>query len=83
MHAKKGRELHAAGRSGAALEAFEEAWLCNKDPLYAEKAFIIACNMRALGKARVFWRRMSPGLQERTMGVCVRNQITEEMLDAL
>jgi pSer/pThr/pTyr-binding forkhead associated (FHA) protein len=79
--AEKGREHHAAGQLAAALDAFEKAWACKQDPAYAEKAFIVACNMPNAAKARQLWRRLPAAMKQRVLGVCVRNGITEDTLN--
>ncbi|HSK00652.1 MAG TPA: hypothetical protein VK932_05400, partial [Kofleriaceae bacterium] len=64
-----------------ALASFEAAWSCKPEPGYAEKAFITACNLANAGKARLFWKRMTPMMKQRAVNICVRNGITQDMLD--
>jgi pSer/pThr/pTyr-binding forkhead associated (FHA) protein len=80
--AEKGRGHFAAGQFAAAIENFEKAYACRPDPSHLAKAFAAACNMPNLGKARVFWKRMAPALRQSTIGICVRNSISVEMLEA-
>jgi pSer/pThr/pTyr-binding forkhead associated (FHA) protein len=80
--AEKGKDQFGAGQLAAALSSWEAAWNCKQDPAYAEKAFIIACNLPNVGKAKLFWKRMSSTMKQRALMICVRNQITEDMLNA-
>lgn len=77
----KGLQAHGAGQYAAAMDAFDKAWACKQDPLYAEKAFIPACNTNNVGKARVYWKRMSQAMRQRALMICVRNGISEEALN--
>jgi len=79
--AEKGREFHAAGQFGAAMDQFEKAWNCKQDPQYAEKAFIPACNLTNVAKAKLYWKRMSAALRQRAVTICIRNGITEDTLN--
>jgi serine/threonine-protein kinase len=80
--ASKGGEQYAIGQLGAALASFEQAWACKQDSSYADKAFIIACNIPNLAKARLFWKRMPQPSRARAVMICVRNGIAEEQLNA-
>jgi hypothetical protein len=80
--AEKGKEQHALGQYAAALTSFELAWSCKQDPLYAEKAFVIACNLPHAAKAKLFWKRMTVPMRQRAVMICVRNGITEDTLNA-
>jgi hypothetical protein len=79
--AEKGRDQYAIGQLAAALQSFEQAYACKADAAIAEKAFVVACNMVSAPKARLFWKRLSPALRQRAIAICVRNGITEDMLD--
>jgi ABC transport system ATP-binding/permease protein len=79
--AEKGKEQYAGGQLGPALAAYEAAWNCKQDPSYAEKAFVISCNLNNVGKARLHWKRMPPVMKQRAAAICVRNGITQDMLD--
>ncbi|HWO23467.1 MAG TPA: protein kinase [Kofleriaceae bacterium] len=78
--AEKGKEFASSGQSAAALETFEKAWACKQDPGYAEKAFIMACNLPNQAKAKQNWKRMTAPMKRRALMICVRNGITEDML---
>ena len=65
----------------AGLASWEAAWACKQDPNYAEKAFIIACNLPNQAKAKTNWRRMTAAMKQRALMICVRNGISEEMLN--
>lgn len=49
--------------------------------IVAEKAFIVACNLVHVAKARLYWKRMTTHMQERARNICDRNGITQDMLD--
>lgn len=80
--AEEGREHHAAGQNASAYDAFERAYQCKPDPLYAEKALISACNMPNVQKARAQWKRLSAEFRQRTLMICKRNGISEDELNA-
>ncbi|HWO18591.1 MAG TPA: serine/threonine-protein kinase [Kofleriaceae bacterium] len=78
------REQYSAGKLTAAIESYEAAWNCKQDPKYANKAFSVACHIPSVRKAKLFWMRMPPAMRQSELGimVCVRNGITENMLNA-
>ena len=80
--AEKGKDQHGTGQYIAALASFEMAWNCKQDPNYAEKAFVVACNIPNPGKAKLYWKRMSSPMRQRALMICVRNGITEDALNA-
>jgi tRNA A-37 threonylcarbamoyl transferase component Bud32 len=65
-----------------ALDAYDQAYACRPDPALLRDAFVVACNMRHKFEARSYWRQLSRALQIESLGVCVRNGITEAMLKA-
>jgi hypothetical protein len=79
--AEKGRDQYAAGQLAAALQSFEQAYACKADPTIAQKAFVVACNIPSVSKARLYWKWLSPVSRQRAVAICVRNGITEDMLD--
>jgi hypothetical protein len=79
--AEKGREMHAIGNNAAAEAQFDRAYACRAEPSYAEKAFVVACNIPNVTKARKHWRRLPPAMRTRALAVCVRNGIMEDQLD--
>jgi hypothetical protein len=79
--ADTGKEQFALSRHTAALTAYEQAWSCNPDPAYAEKAFIVACNIPSPMKAKLHWKRMPTVMRARALEICVRNGITADVLD--
>ncbi|HWO23469.1 MAG TPA: serine/threonine-protein kinase [Kofleriaceae bacterium] len=81
IFAEQGKEHYAHGRLAAALASYEAAWTCGQDPQHAEKAFIVACNVSSLSKAKLFWKQLSPLMKQRAVMICVRNNITESMLN--
>jgi hypothetical protein len=79
--AEEGKGKFALGKLSTAFEAYEAAWNCHQDATYAEKAFIIACNIPSVEKARLFWKRLPQAMQTRALGICTRNDITEDELN--
>jgi len=79
--AERGTQQYAAGQLGAAIDSFEKAWGCKADPQYSEKVFIIACNIPNVTKAKQYWKRLPPDRKQRTLMICLRNQITEDILN--
>jgi pSer/pThr/pTyr-binding forkhead associated (FHA) protein len=79
--AEKGKDQYAQGQLAAALSSYEAAAACKPDVQYTEKSFIIACNIPNVAKAKLYWKRMPPDRKQRTLMICMRNQITEEILN--
>jgi hypothetical protein len=42
---------------------------------------VIACNLANARKARLHWKRMTSMMKQRAAAICVRNGITQDMLD--
>jgi hypothetical protein len=80
--ANKGQEHFAAGQLAASLAAWEATYACKAESVYAEKVFIVACNLANVGKAKLYWKRMTPAMKTRARGICVRNGIDEDTLNA-
>jgi hypothetical protein len=81
--ADKGQEQYAMSHLAAALAYYEAAYACRPSPQWAEKAFVISCNLASLAKAKLHWRHLPPNRQSRALEICVRNQISKGMLNAL
>jgi serine/threonine protein kinase len=81
VFAEKGAQQYSDGQLPAAVASWEAAWGCKQDPSYAEKAFIIACNIPNAAKAKLNWKRMHAAMKQRALMICVRNGISEEMLN--
>jgi len=80
--ADKGGQQYSLGNLAAALAAYEAAWACKAESEYALKSFVISCNLPNLAKARLYWRRMAPAKKPQAVGICVRNGLSEEQLNA-
>jgi tRNA A-37 threonylcarbamoyl transferase component Bud32 len=76
------RALFNKNKYEDALDAYDQAYACRPDPALLRDAFVVACNMRHKFEARSYWRQLSRALQIESLGVCVRNGITEAMLNA-
>jgi hypothetical protein len=79
--AEKGRDAFAAGQLAASLKHFDQAYACRPALHHAEKAFLAACNMPSVPQAQRQWARLTPASRQRILAVCVRNGITEDVLD--
>jgi serine/threonine-protein kinase len=82
VHADQGREHLVAGRLTESLAFYEAAYACKAMPQWSEKAFVVACNLGNLARAKLHWKRLPSSMQSRALEVCVRNRITRAMLDA-
>jgi hypothetical protein len=81
--AELGKEAYATGQLAVSLTHFERAFACNADPMFAEKAFVVACNLGNAPKAKVNYRRMTPMMRQRARAICIRNGISEDMLEGV
>jgi hypothetical protein len=79
--AAQGWQHYGADRLAESLASYEAAYACRPAPTLNLKAFVIACNLRSLAKARSHWKQLSSALRASALGTCVRNGITEAMLD--
>jgi hypothetical protein len=81
-YAEKGKQQYAAQQLAAALASYEAAYACRPSADWSAKAFVIACNLSHLPRARLHWRRLPLSMRTQALGVCVRNGISEGMLKA-
>src|SRR5690606_28945555 len=80
--AQQGQSQLAAGQLAASFMSYEAAYACNPAPARALKAFTIACNLRNVDRARVYWKQLAPRVRTQAVGTCVRNGITRATLNA-
>jgi len=78
----QGRAQFVAGQLTEALVSYEAAYACSPTPTLLLKAFVVACNLRNHSKARSYWKQLSPEKRTQALATCVRNDITEAMLNA-
>jgi tetratricopeptide (TPR) repeat protein len=71
----------ALGNHGQALKQYEDALHCKSDAHTLQLTFMEACNANNVSKAKVYWKKLSPEQQQRTVQICKRNKITRAMLD--
>lgn len=76
----RGGQQFAASQLVESLASYEAAYACRHEPAQLQKAFVVACNLRDLAKAKSYWKRLSPQLRSSAFSVCVRNGIDETML---
>jgi len=80
--AGNGMNAYSSGAYAASLAYYEAAIACRPDPSFVQKAFVVACNLNNLRKAKTHWRRMLFPSRAQALEVCVRNGITEDQLSA-
>ncbi|HTR51718.1 MAG TPA: hypothetical protein VMJ10_13475 [Kofleriaceae bacterium] len=78
---QKGLEHEAEGEHAVALREFEAALKCKPDVRVIQYAFMAACNTGNKGKARQYYRKMSPDTQNLFVQMCIRRGITKDDLD--
>jgi pSer/pThr/pTyr-binding forkhead associated (FHA) protein len=76
-----GTSANGNGDAATALKAFEKAYACKAEPHTMSLAFMAACNSANQGRARVWWKKMSPEEQNKYLIMCVRGGITRQQLD--
>lgn len=77
----RGSDQHTAGNYREAHALLEQAYACRPDGRAAQLAFITACKVPDVAKARTAWRRLTAQQQQTTVVMCVRNGISQEALD--
>jgi hypothetical protein len=75
-----GGQQFAAGQLAESLASYQAAYACRPEPATLQKAFVVACNLRDLAKAKSYWKRLTPQLRSSALGVCVRNGVDEATL---
>jgi len=78
---RKALAQYRTGRLAEALASYERAIGCRSTPALIQKAYVVACNLKDVTKARAYWTRLSRDLQLQAIGTCVRNGISEPMLN--
>ena len=77
-----GTNAEAMGAHVQALKQFEAALACKSDAHTVQLAFMTACNAQDRAKAKLYWKRMPEGAQNRMVSICKRNGIERSVLDA-
>lgn len=79
----KADEQWTSNAKELAFQTIEQALGClGANEKHYQKAFVLACNLGKLEKARAFWKKMGTGARQQTLTICVRNGITEEKLNS-
>ncbi len=78
---QRGAEQFVANHFAESLAFYEAAYACSPSPALSLKAFVVACNLRNVPKARSYWRRLAPEKRSQALVPCVRNGIIEETLN--
>ena len=63
--------------------SYEAAYACRPSPTLSLKAFVVTCNLRNVTKARSYWKQLPSEKHSQAIVPCLRNGITEEMLNIL
>ena len=79
---EKALEQYRVNQLAESLAFFEAAYTCKPSPSLLQRAFVIACNLRNVAKARSYWKRLSLAMRTQALSTCMRNDITETMLNA-
>ncbi|HSK03310.1 MAG TPA: protein kinase [Kofleriaceae bacterium] len=80
--AREGQAQLDAGERVASFMSHEAAYACSPTPARALKAFTLACNLRNVDRARVYWKQLAPAVRTQALGACARNGITKATLSA-
>jgi ferric-dicitrate binding protein FerR (iron transport regulator) len=78
----KGMQDEANGQHKEALASFEQALKCKADAHGIQLAYMASCNAENVPKARLYYKRLPPDMQDRLVVLCIRRNITKETLDA-
>jgi hypothetical protein len=78
----KALEQYRVDHFAESLAFFEAPYTCKPSPSLLQRALVIACNLRNVAKARSYWKRLSLAMRTQAAGICVRNGITDETLNA-
>lgn len=78
---EKAQKAFASGSYTVAHNHFEAAYACRREALVAMKAFISACNLRNVPKAKRWWKAMPETMKTSAAVPCIRNGIMREQLD--
>jgi pSer/pThr/pTyr-binding forkhead associated (FHA) protein len=80
---RKGTDQEGIGQHVAALAQFESAMKCKNAsmPRLNQMAFMAACNAKSVPAAKRYWARLTPPQQTQLLQMCVRWQITRDMLE--
>jgi hypothetical protein len=78
----EGSQAEGVSQHALALAKFEESFRCKPDPRTVPMAFMAACNMSNVPKAKLYWQKLSPDQQNRFVQICERNRIDRRQLDA-
>jgi hypothetical protein len=79
---QRGRAQLDAGQLAASLASYEAAQACSPAPPRAFRALTLACSLRNVTKARIYWKQLAPAVRNQAMGMCVRNGIAIPALNA-
>ena len=77
----KGMQDEAMGQHAAALSQFESALRCKPDARGVQLAFMASCNSGNVAKAKLYYKKLSPDAQTRFAVMCIRHNITKDVLD--
>jgi hypothetical protein len=79
---QKGRDAFGANLAAQALQHFEAAYACTKDPSTVRFIVASACKAKNFAKARSYWKLLNESSRDQLQSLCVQNAITREALEA-
>lgn len=79
---RAGDDAAAASQHKEALAHYEDSLRCRNDIHTIELAFMASCNAKLPVKARIYWKKLSSERQNAVALICVRNEISRDLLDA-
>jgi len=72
---EKGMENINMGQHAAALAQFEASLKCKRDPYVIQLAFMEACSSSNSGKAKQYYKQLTPAQQQKFAQICIRQKV--------
>jgi hypothetical protein len=76
----KGQEAFSTNSWQAALQAYEAAYRCKPDSQALKLTVAAACRAKNIGKARTYWNKMTQGMRDQVLSICVGAGVTADQL---
>jgi len=71
----KGMEMITMGQHAAALAQFEASLRCKRDSYVLQLAFMEACSSSNSGKAKYYFKLLTPAQQNKFAQICIRQKV--------
>ena len=75
---EKGMEMITMGQHAAALAQFEASLRCKRDSYVLQLAFMEACSSGNSGKAKYYFKLLTPAQQNKFAQICIRQKVPYE-----